>query len=41
MEDDIAWGGGLQETRVDFSVTSLGRDDLLADSTKGPDLKGR
>ncbi len=33
--------GELEETRVDVSPTPLRRDDLLADSTNGVDLKGR
>ncbi len=33
--------GEVEGTRVNFSATSLGRDDRLADSTNGTDLKGR
>ncbi len=40
------WGetrsvGELEGTRVDLSAMPLGRDDLLAGSTNGVDLKGR
>ncbi len=33
--------GELEEARVNFSVTPLGRENFLADSTNGANLKGR
>ncbi len=36
---DAAWG--LEGARVGFSGTPLEREDLLADTTNGADLKGR
>ncbi len=36
---DAAWG--LEGTRVGFSATPLEREDLLADTINGTDLKGR
>ncbi len=36
---DAAWG--LEGTKVGFSATPLEREDLLADTINGTDLKGR